>query len=190
MTTNRAGSPQLHHERQTALVEAIARGDRNAFATLFRHFAPRLKGYLVRLGTDAGQAEELTQEAMLVVWHKAATFDPRQSSVSTWLFTIARNKRIDMLRRDKRPEIEADDPALVPATPAQADAIYQAAEAGARLARAITELPTEQRDLLTLAFYEERTHRDIAVLRGLPLGTVKSRLRLALAHLRKVIGEG
>ena len=90
----------LDREALADLVEAIARrADRGAFAALFRHFAPKIKGYLIKLGADRGQAEELTQEVMLTVWRKAATFDRRQASVSTWLFTIARNRRIDAVRR-------------------------------------------------------------------------------------------
>ena len=190
MTSNRPGSASLDREAFADLVQAIAeRQDRAAFGSLFAYFAPRVKGYLMRIGADAGQAEELTQEAMLAVWRKAATFDRRQSSVSTWVFTIARNKRIDGLRRDRRPELDPTDPLLVPASPQQADEIYDIAESDERIKAAVAELPAEQRELLELAFYEDKSHRDIATLRGLPLGTVKSRLRLALARLRKSISE-
>ena len=170
------------------LVEAIGRDrDRAAFATLYSYFAPRVKGWLIRQGADPAAAEELAQESLLMVWTRAATFDRRQSSVSTWLFTIARNKRIDVLRREKRPEFDPLDPALVPAPAAAQDAAYDAVQDEERLQRVIATLPAEQAELLHLAFYEDRSHRDIAVLRGLPLGTVKSRLRLALARLRKAL---
>ena len=170
------------------LVEAIGRDrDRAAFATLYSYFAPRVKGWLIRQGADPAAAEELAQESLLMVWTRAATFDRRQSSVSTWLFTIARNKRIDALRREKRPEFDPLDPALVPAPAAAQDAAYDAVQDEERLQRVIATLPAEQAELLHLAFYEDRSHRDIAVLRGLPLGTVKSRLRLALARLRKAL---
>src|SRR5215468_7762517 len=97
-------------EALAALVEAIAaKADKAAFAALFRHFAPKIKGYLVRLGADRGQAEELTQEVMLTVWRKAATFDRKQAAVSTWMFTIARNRRIDAVRRERRPELDPED---------------------------------------------------------------------------------
>ncbi|HUN53467.1 MAG TPA: sigma-70 family RNA polymerase sigma factor [Candidatus Sulfotelmatobacter sp.] len=190
MTSTGPGSADLERAAFADLVQAIAeRQDRAAFGALFAHFAPRVKGYLIRIGADAAQAEELTQEAMLAVWRKAASFDRRQSSVATWVFTIARNKRIDGLRRDRRPELDPADPMLVPAPPAQADALYALAQSEARIKAAVAALPAEQRDLLELAFYEDRSHRDIAALRGLPLGTVKSRLRLALGRLRKAIGE-
>ena len=190
MTSSGPGGTDLERAAFADLVQAIAeRQDRAAFGALFAHFAPRVKGYLMRIGADAAQAEELTQEAMLAVWRKAATFDRRQSSVSTWVFTIARNKRIDGLRRDRRAELDPADPMLVPASPEQADAIYAVAQGEARIRAAVAALPAEQRELLELAFYEDRSHRDLAALRGLPLGTVKSRLRLALGRLRKAIGE-
>jgi len=172
------------------LVERIARdADREAFGALFRHFAPRIKSYLMRLGANPGQAEELAQEAMIIVWRKAASFDRAQSSVATWLFTIARNKRIDAIRRERRPEIDPSDPALVPEPAPAADVALSAEQQAGRLRAAIATLPAEQADLLKLAFYEDKSHGDIAAERGLPLGTVKSRLRLAFGRLRKAIEE-
>jgi len=171
-----------------ALVERIAaQGDRQAFAELFRHFAPRVKSYLIRLGAAAPLAEELTQEAMIMVWRKAASFDRSQSSVATWLFTIARNKRIDAIRRERRPEIDPSDPLLVPDPEPPPDVAIDANQRDTRLRAAIAALPAEQADLLRLAFYEDKSHGDIAHERGLPLGTVKSRLRLAFGRLRKAM---
>lgn len=173
---------------QAALLEAIAsRRDRQAFAALFAHFAPRLKGYLMRLGASDAAAEELVQESMLTVWRRASTFDPAKSSVSTWLFTIARNRRIDVLRRERRPEIDPEDPMLVPDQPRRQDEELGLRQEGAHLQAAIADLPEEQRDLVLLAFYQDLTHSEIAAARALPLGTVKSRLRLALARLRKAM---
>ncbi|MFP3944690.1 MAG: sigma-70 family RNA polymerase sigma factor [Alphaproteobacteria bacterium] len=173
-----------------ALVEAVAAGrDRSAFAELFTHFAPRIKGYMIRLGAEPAQAEELTQDAMLTVWRKAYTFDRRQASVSTWLFTIARNRRIDILRREGRPEFDPNDPLLVPDPAPAPDSLAQQAQREERLRRAMTQLPSEQLDLLQRAFFSGRSHRDIAGDTGLPLGTVKSRLRLAFGHLRRALEE-
>jgi RNA polymerase sigma-70 factor (ECF subfamily) len=178
----------LAREAQAALVEAIAAtADRQAFAALFRHFAPKVKGYLIKLGADRGQAEELTQEVMLTVWRKAATFDRKQASVATWLFTIARNRRIDAIRREKRPELDPSDPMLVPDEPAPADERIDALAREARVARAIKSLPREQADLVHEAFYLAKSHSQIAEETNIPLGTVKSRLRLAFARLRKAI---
>lgn len=172
------------------LIDAIAAdGDRGAFAELFAHFAPRIKSYLLRLGADAATAEEVAQEAMLTVWRKAASFDRRQAGAGTWIFTIARNRRIDRLRRERRPELDPDDPALVPAHPEGADGLVWAGQVEERLRLAIATLPSEQSDLIRRAYYEELSHREIAEQSGLPLGTVKSRIRLALQRLRERTGD-
>ncbi|RJF90043.1 sigma-70 family RNA polymerase sigma factor [Oleomonas cavernae] len=170
------------------LVEAVAqRADKAAFAQLFGHFAPRLKAYLMRLGAGGTVAEELVQEVMLTIWRKSASFDRRQSSVSTWIYTIARNRRIDLIRREKHPELDPDDPALAPSQPAAADVAVDEERRDRVLRQAILDLPDEQADLLKLAFYEGKSHAEIAAERDLPLGTVKSRLRLAFNRLRKTM---
>ena len=177
----------LDREALADLVEAIAvHGDRAAFGNLFRHFAPKIKGYLVKLGAGA-QAEELTQEVMLTVWRKAATFDRKQASVSTWLFTIARNRRIDAIRKERRPELDPEDPMLVPTGPQAPDERLHAIDREARVSQAIKGLPREQAELLHQAFYLAKSHSEIAGEMNLPLGTVKSRLRLAFGRLRKVL---
>jgi RNA polymerase sigma-70 factor (ECF subfamily) len=176
-------------ERQFAdLMTRVARArDRDAFAALFGHFAPRVKAYLMRLGTDDASAEELTQEVMLTVWRRADAFDPTLAGVGTWVFTIARNKRIDRVRRERRPELDPDDPALTPEPPVGADQAVEAVEIGGRLRRAVASLPDEQRELLVMAFFEDKSHRAIAATTRLPLGTVKSRIRLALLRLRSAL---
>lgn len=172
------------------LVLAVARErSRRAFGALFGHFAPRLKSYLKRLGTDSAQAEELVQEVMLLVWHRAETFDPTQANASTWVFTIARNKRIDAIRRERRPEFDPNDPALVPQAAEAADRSIETGQETARLRAAIGSLPQEQAELLRLAYFDDKPHSVISVERGLPLGTVKSRLRLALERLRRLLRE-
>lgn len=172
------------------LVLAVARQrSRPAFAALFGHFAPRLKSYLMRLGAEAGQAEELVQDVMLQVWHRAETFDPVQANASTWVFTIARNKRIDAVRRERRPEIDLTDPALVPEPVVPADRTLEAGQENARLNAAIGALPNEQAELLRLAYYEDKPHSTISAEQGIPLGTVKSRLRLAVDRLRRLLRE-
>lgn len=174
--------------RQAGLMRAVAEaGDRAAFAALYEHFAPRLKAWLMRLGTPEDAAEELAQESLITAWRRAASFDPAQASVATWLFTIARNKRIDRLRRERRPEIDLSDPALVPDPEPAPDAVIDAAQAEAQLRAALQDLPEEQLHLLRLAFFSDLSHRDIAERENLPLGTVKSRIRLALARLRQRI---
>lgn len=172
------------------LLEAVGeRQDRQAFKVLFAHFAPRVKSYLMQSGSDPGQAEEVVQEVMITVWRRATLFDRRQASASTWIFTIARNKRIDSIRRQKRPQVDFDDPAFVPDPVDLADRILEEGEDAERIRTAITTLPEEQRDLLRLAFFEDRPHSEIAAMRSLPLGTVKSRIRLAMTRLRKQLKD-
>lgn len=166
-------------------VEAIAaHADKAAFARLFAHFAPRLKAYLLRLGLPGAEAEEVAQEVMVTVWRKAASFDRRQASVSTWIFRIARNRRIDVFRRDQRATLDAHDPAFQPTGEAAPDASSEAADREAQVRLAMAELPPDQRDLVRAHFYEDLTHSQIAERTGVPLGTVKSRLRLAFGKLR------
>lgn len=195
---NQAGSPQTVRNdaadamatHNALLVRVAEQRDRSAFASLFEHFAPRIKAYLMRTGTAPAAAEEVAQEAMVAIWRRASTFDPGRASASTWIFTIARNKRIDMVRREKRPELDPEDPSLVPAPETPADEAVAGTQAAASLREAIATLPPAQRQLLELAFFEDMSHSEIAETQSLPLGTVKSRIRLALVHLRSRVGEG
>jgi RNA polymerase sigma-70 factor (ECF subfamily) len=165
------------------LVRVRDRQDREAFAALFRHFAPRVKGFLMKSGAGASLAEECAQDVMAVLWQKAHLFDPARASVSTWVFTIARNRRIDALRRARRAEPEELDWGPEP-EPDQAE-VMEAQEETERLGRALAALPGPQRTLIERAFYGELSHSEIAAETGLPLGTIKSRIRLALEKLRQ-----
>ncbi len=171
------------------LIVAIGmRQDRSAFAAVFAHFAPRVKAYLMRTGSDPMSADELTQEVMLLVWRKAVHYNPAQANAATWIFTIARNKRIDRYRRERHVDFNADDPAFAPEPEVLPDHRLQATQQAHAINNAISRLPHEQAALLRLAFYESKSHSVIAAEVGLPLGTVKSRLRLALARLRGYLG--
>ena len=156
--------------------------DQAAFAELFGHFAPRIKGFLMKSGADASLAEECAQEVMATVWHKAHMFDPARASVATWIFTIARNRRIDVVRREKRPEPE-DLPWGPEAEPEQIDVLVLQQESDA-LGKALKDLPEAQRMLVEKAYFGDMSHSEIAAETGLPLGTIKSRIRLALERLR------
>ncbi|MCB6179469.1 sigma-70 family RNA polymerase sigma factor [Rhodobacter sp. Har01] len=167
-----------------ALVAAVRdRQDRAAFAALFRHFAPRVKGFLMKSGADAALAEECAQDAMATVWQKAHLFDPARASVSTWVFTIARNRRIDVLRRTRRPEPE-ELPWGPEPEPDQAT-VLEVRQETERLGQALARLPDKQRALIERAYWGEVSHSEIAAETGLPLGTIKSRIRLALDRLRQ-----
>lgn len=178
-------APALTPKDFVAAIRSIAAtSDRAAFAMLFAHFAPRVKAYLMRLGAEPSAAEDLMQDVMLTVWRRAESYDPTLAGVSTWIFTVARNRRIDALRREKRPELDPSDPAFAADAPRPADDAVAAQQWESKLAAAIRDLPAEQSALLRLAYFEDRSHSDIAAALRLPLGTVKSRLRLAIARLR------
>lgn len=164
------------------LIRVRDRQDRLAFAQLFRHFAPRVKAFLMKSGAGAALAEECAQDVMATLWQKAHLFDPARASVSTWVYTIARNKRIDALRKDRRAEPEELDWGPEP-EPDQAEAM-EAQQDTERLGQALAQLPEKQRALIERAFYGDLSHSEIAAETGLPLGTIKSRIRLALDKLR------
>ena len=173
----------------TLLVRVGRDRDRTAFAELFEHFAPRIKSFLLRLGTDESVAEEVAQEAMIMVWRRAETYDARQSGASTWIFTIARNKRIDRLRRENRPLPDMTDPSLAPEDVETSDIFVFRQQEEKKIRHALKNLPEEQAKMIFSAYYEEKSHREIADESGVPLGTVKSRIRLALNRLRAHLDE-
>ncbi len=170
---------------------ALVGRDRNveAFETIFKHYGPKVRAYMAKLARDGQGAEELMQETMLAVWNKAAQFDPARGNVSSWIFTIARNQRIDAFRRAKRPVFDPTDPAFVPDDVPPADVEFEGRQEADRLRRAMETLPPEQLELLKMSFYKEASHSAIAAELGLPMGTVKSRIRLAFAKLRVALEE-
>ncbi len=163
--------------------------DREAFGALFDHFAPRINSYLLRLGMNSGASEDLAQDVMVVLWHKAHLFDPAKSSLSTWLFRVARNRRIDLMRRDKSGLLDPDDPFLHPEDMEPADQEIDGRMRDERVRHAMKDLPSEQLELVNLAFFVGLTHSQIADQTGLPLGTVKSRIRLAFSRLRRALED-
>lgn len=188
--TSASGQTRLSSEKLGSLVMAIScHQDRAAFAELFQLMAPRIKAYLMSLGTLPEAAEEVAQEAMLAVWRKASYFDASRASASTWIFTIARNLRIDHQRRQRATDPltgdEAEDPSLVP-TPEKLliDSLEEE-----RVRTALAALPPEQQAIVRLSFFSDQPHSEIARELGLPLGTVKSRIRLALGRLRRLLDD-
>jgi RNA polymerase sigma-70 factor (ECF subfamily) len=171
------------------IVAIAARQDRVAFAELFRFYAPRVKTVLMRAGAAAEVAEELAQDTLLVVWRKAAQYDPSRASAAAWIFTIARNLRIDRLRQDQRAKLFAMHESPDTEEPERPDDVLENSEQQTRVQAALRELPEEQLRVVQLSFIEGRVHGDIAKLLNLPLGTVKSRLRLAMGRLRNLLGE-
>ncbi|HUB84734.1 MAG TPA: sigma-70 family RNA polymerase sigma factor [Rhizomicrobium sp.] len=181
--------PDLAARMSTLLVSVGRRADRAAFVALFDHFAPRVKSYLLRLGASPALAEDLAQEAMLTIWRKAALFDPGKASAATWIFTIARNLRIDAIRRERRPEFDPNDPAFVPDEELSADAQMVRDVDDACVRDALAQLSPDQAQVVQMSFYADKPHSQIARELGLPLGTVKSRLRLAMVKIRSAIGN-
>jgi RNA polymerase sigma-70 factor (ECF subfamily) len=171
------------------IVEVARDGNRAAFGELFEHFGPRLKTYFVRAGVPAARAEELAQETMLSVWRKATYFDPTRAGASTWIFVIARNLRIDMLRRARSEQVALPDPFEEPEVSAQAEEIVAAGEREMRVREALAQLSEEQAAVIRFSFFNETPHADIAATLGIPLGTVKSRIRLAMVRLRDLLGD-
>ena len=162
-------------------------------ASLFAYFAPRVKTFMRRSGLDEASADDLAQETLLTVWRKAHLFDGSAVGASAWIFTIARNLRIDALRRTRRgaggeqlseiaDEFEIDE-AMAP------DDALASSQREARVRAALSALSDEQMRVVELSFYQEKAHGEIAQILGIPLGTVKSRLRLAMARLRNLLGE-
>jgi len=171
-------------------LKAVAeRRDREAFGHLYGHFAPRVKSYMTRQGADAAMADDLAQETLVQIWRKAEQYDPDKAAPAAWIFRVARNLQIDKYRRRKLHEVELTE---------EADRVESAAENHERsieqpdadkLRKLVSELPGEQMDVVRLSFFEGLSHAEIGEHLSIPLGTVKSRLRLAFGKLRTAMGE-
>ncbi|MFD2261889.1 sigma-70 family RNA polymerase sigma factor [Lacibacterium aquatile] len=174
----------------TLLMIRVSRDrNRDAFIALYGYYAPRLKSFMRKLGCGEAQAEDLAQEAMLRVWQRAAGFDPMKSNVGTWIFTIARNLRVDLLRQERHPEFDPDDPILAPNGDVAADDAVALRQTSERVRQAIDRLPPQQSIVVNLSFFEDQPQSEIAARLGIPLGTVKSRLRLAMKSIRAVFQD-
>lgn len=176
------------HDRFAKLSAAVANNrDQTAFAELFDYFSPRIKSYFVQLGASRDQAEDMSQDVMAVLWHKAHLFDPSKSSLSTWLFRVARNRRIDLLRRDKSALIDEKDPIFVPPEPIAPDEFVEEEERDRKVRRALALLQDKHADIIRMSFFLGLSHSQISDKTGLPLGTVKSRIRIAFQNLRSTL---
>lgn len=171
-----------------ALVVAVAARDREAFVALFGRWAGRVKAFAIRRGASAADADEIAQDVMVAVWRRAETYDPDRASASAWIYAIARNRRVDFARRAARPAPDPLDPLLQPDPEPDPFAALAAAEREARLRDGLAGLAPEQRRVLVASFFDGLSHSEIAVREGVPLGTVKSRIRLAFHHLQAILG--
>lgn len=171
-----------------ALLFRVARErDRAAFAEIFDHFAPRVKSFMMRKGASAELAEDLVQETMIAVWSKAALYVPERGAASTWVFTIARNLRIDRLRRESAAHFTDLEDFDAPSDDVPGDEAMNRSQEDSHVARALAQIPPEQRELLILSYVDDVPQSMIAERLNLPLGTVKSRMRLAYRRLRKLL---
>lgn len=171
------------------LVARIAAQDREAFVALFERYAGRIKAFALRGGASAQDADEIAQDVMVSVWRRAASYRPERAAVSTWIYAIARNRRIDLIRRTRRPAPDPNDPLFQPDPQPDALRGLAAIEREARLRAGLAALGPEQREVLVAAFFDGLSHGEVAERLGLPLGTVKSRIRLAFGHLRGLLGD-
>jgi len=181
--------PDLDASTDADLILATARQHRGAFVALFERYAGRVKAFVIRSGASASDADEIVQEVMVAIWRRAGTFDPEKAAASTWIFAIARNRRIDMIRRVRRPAPDPHDPLFRPDPEPDGLERVSAAERAEMVRASLESLAPEQRRVLVAAFYEGLSHGEIAERLGLPLGTVKSRIRLAFRHLRGTLGD-
>jgi RNA polymerase sigma-70 factor (ECF subfamily) len=166
-----------------------ARGDREAFARLFDYFGPRVHGYLLRLGLDAVAAAEVTQDVMETIWRKAHLYDAHKSSAATWVFRVARNRRVDLHRRSREDTRAAEDFLAIPDLGDGSDDQVDSVQREQHVRAALGALPQDQMQLVQLAFFEGLSHSAIAERLKLPLGTVKSRIRLAFSRLRRELSN-
>ena len=172
-----------------ALMALVCERDRSAFQQLFVHFGPRVKSLMLKSGADPALAEDIVQDVFVAVWRKAGQFAPERGAVSTWIFTIARNIRIDKLRRlSSRPYEDIEAIELVDER-AGAEQEIEVAQRAELIAGAVSELPDDQREVIELAYLHDLPQSQIASRLSLPLGTVKSRMRLAYARLKQKLEE-
>ncbi len=176
-------------DRMATLLDSVAtQGDREAFTALFRHFAPRVKAYLQRAGGRVEGVDDVLQDVFATIWRKAGQYDSQRAPVAAWIFAIARNRRIDAFRRQRRPEFDAEDPAFWPDPPIEGEEAVAVRQRTEAVQAALAHLSDEQRAVLHLSFYQGESYADIAVRLGIPIGTVKSRARLAFGRLRGHLG--
>ncbi|WP_258052268.1 sigma-70 family RNA polymerase sigma factor [Mesorhizobium sp. INR15] len=182
--------PMAEFDSDRLVTRVAAAQDRDAFSALFEYYAPRIKAMMMRRGASSDRAEDLAQETLIRVWHKAAQYDPTRASASAWVYSIARNVSVDVVRREGRATAWIEDETLPEEIdPDQPELHLLVAERESFVRSRIISLPDEQLRVIRLSFFDGLAHAEIADQLGIPLGTVKSRIRLALQRLRDRLGE-
>lgn len=174
---------------ESLAVKIAEHRDRQAFQQLFAHFAPRIKSFIMKQKVSDEMAEDLTQEVMVTVWQKAHLFDPGKARLSTWLFRIARNKFIDKVRRQKYVEVDVENHMQSMEAAEKTDVPVIQRQDQKRILSALEVLKPDLRKVIELSFYQDMSHSQISEALGLPLGTVKSRIRIAFQKLRVELGD-
>lgn len=188
---NQNGIGAIPDEPDEHLLARIAdMRDRQAFVTLFHRYASSLKWFMVRGGLQVGEAEEATQDVLVSIWRRASQFDAAKAGARSWIYAIARNRRIDSLRKRARPSPDPEDPLFKPDPDPSAETLLAHQDRDGAVRVAITDLTPDQRETIRLSFYDGLSHSEIAAQLDVPLGTIKSRLRLAFGKLRVSLGDG
>lgn len=181
---------QMDGVRQSSLLVKVGEiQDKASFAELFEYFAPRVKAYMFKMGCSDSMAEEMAQRTMLQIWNKAKLYDPVKAAASTWIFRVARNLYIDEVRRETRFDYNDHDFALIPDTSDDPEISAQKNQSGVIIREALSELSEDQNEIINLSFYQGLSHSKISEKLNIPLGTVKSRVRLAFKNLKEKVGE-
>ena len=181
--------PKIKNPFIDSLNQVAINQDKASFKKIFDYFGPRLKSFLMSSGADETVAEEVIQETMAIIWTKADYYDPKLASPSTWIYTIARNKKIDILRKSRKAILENIDTAILPPVEPKLEEDVDHDQRFEIVNKYLNDLPKEQLDLLKMNFIEEKSHGEIAEITKIPLGTIKSRIRLAMEKIRDRIAK-
>ena len=182
--------PKRLAETHRSMIARIAVSrDREAYKALFLHFGPRVKALMLKAGADHSMAEDLVQDVMMTVWRKVELYTPERGAVSTWIYTIARNARIDRLRRNSSRAYEDLEGMDLPSDDPSSEDVMFASQRAERIGQALAELPDDQKQIIELAYVHYMSQNEIADRLAIPLGTVKSRMRLAYGKLKVKLEE-
>ena len=184
-TVEKIDQTYLNFNDSDLLLE-IVRKNKAAFEEFFNRYAQKVKFLMLKMGATDLDSEEISQEVMVILWRKAELYDPKKSPVSAWLYTIARNYRVDLLRKGSRSVIDINDPTFVPEPHLNSAQILIRSERQARITLVLNQLTPDRKELIISAFFEGLTHAELAKKYKKPLGTIKSRLRLIYDSLRKI----